>query len=208
MNNKLIIFIVILGLLLYIIIQYTDNKTDNNIIGFEKLKYGNAEFVKNFGNGDYRGYIEKQKPHTSILCCSDSRVPVERIFNLQKGEIFVVREAGHIPNYNSIASLEYSISVLGVKNLVVLGHTECGAVKASLSNKDLGSANLNNLADDIRKNININDKLDKAILNNTRNTLKNLINNSIIISNAVLENKIKICYAIYDVKTGIVKFYD
>lgn len=184
-----------------------NKKTDDSkLTDIEKLIEGNKYFQSKFGR-DYRGYIENQKPHTAILSCSDSRVPTERIFNLAKGEIFVVREAGNIPDNVSIASLEYSVVVLGVKNLIVLGHTECCAVKAAKSGQDLGSIYLNNLAENIRQNIKIEDDLDTSIINNAKASLLNLTTKSSIIRDAVNNNQINCYYGLYDISSGQVVFY-
>jgi carbonic anhydrase len=150
------------------------NINTNTNAPLDILKTSNLEFAKNFGLNNNRGYIEIQKPHTAILCCSDSRSPVELIFKQPKGELFVVREAGNVPFVNSIASLEYAVAVLGVKLLVVLGHTECGAVKAAMSEKDLGSSSLNMLADSIRKDLRYGDTLDEAIKHHANAVLNKL----------------------------------
>ena len=173
---------------------------------FSDLREGNKVYARTFGKGYRPGYIEIQRPHTSVLCCSDSRVPIEQIFNLQAGEVFVVREAGHVPQENSLASLEFSITSLGIKNLLVLGHTQCGAVNATLSNQDLGSENLNKLASIIRKNINLDSNLDEAIKQNAENTI-NLLRKSKIIADAIDSGRIKYTYGIYNIMNGNVTIY-
>ncbi len=70
-----------------------------------------------------------------MLSCADSRVPVELVFDQSIGHIFVVRVAGNIATPDTIGSLEYGAAVLGVKALLVLGHTNCGAVKATIAGK-------------------------------------------------------------------------
>lgn len=165
---------------------------------------GNDDFVKNaFGE---TGYIETQRPHTAILCCSDSRVPVERIFSMGKGEIFVVRNAGNTENASVIASLEYAVTVLLVKNLIVLGHSECGAVKAAMSNQKLDSPYLDELAEKIRSNL-IGYIPDDPILKNSEATLKDLIYKSEIIKNAMLSRKLTMNYGVYDIRTGRVELH-
>jgi carbonic anhydrase len=73
---------------------------------------------------------EHQEPFAAVLSCADSRVPVELVFDQSIGHLFVVGVAGHIVIPGTIASLEYGAAVLGVKAVLVLGHTNCGAVKA------------------------------------------------------------------------------
>ena len=76
--------------------------------------------------------VDKQEPFAAVLSCADSRVPVELIFDQTIGQIFVNRVAGNIVTPEIIGSLEYGVAVLGVKVVLVLGHTSCGAVKAAM----------------------------------------------------------------------------
>jgi carbonic anhydrase len=78
---------------------------------------------------------ESQEPFAAVLSCADSRVPVELVFDQSIGHLFVVRVAGNIATPDTIASLEYGAAVLGTKAIVVLGHTNCGAVKATIAGK-------------------------------------------------------------------------
>lgn len=74
---------------------------------------------------------EHQQPYAAVLCCADSRVPAELVFDGSLGHLFVVRVAGNIATPDTIASLEYAVAVLGVKAILVVGHTNCGAVTAA-----------------------------------------------------------------------------
>src|SRR5262245_57465766 len=76
--------------------------------------------------------VEKQEPFAAVLACADSRVPVELVFDQTIGHLFVTRVAGNIVTPEIVASLEYAVAVLGVKVLLVLGHTGCGAVKEAM----------------------------------------------------------------------------
>jgi carbonic anhydrase len=76
--------------------------------------------------------VEKQEPFAAVLACADSRVPVELVFDQSIGRLFVTRVAGNVASPEMIASLEYGVAVLGVSAIVVLGHRNCGAVKAAL----------------------------------------------------------------------------
>ncbi len=78
---------------------------------------------------------EKQEPFAAVLSCADSRVPVELIFDQSIGHIFVTRVAGNVVTPEIIASLEYGAIVLGVKAILVMGHANCGAVKAAIQGK-------------------------------------------------------------------------
>src|SRR5262252_10587702 len=79
--------------------------------------------------------VEKQEPFAAVLSCADSRVPVEIVFDQSIGHLFVVRVAGNVATPEIIASLEYGVAVLGTKVLMVLGHGNCGAVKATIDGK-------------------------------------------------------------------------
>jgi len=76
--------------------------------------------------------VDKQEPFAAVLACADSRVPIELVFDQTIGHIFVTRVAGNIVTAEITASLEYAVAALGVKVLLVLGHTGCGAVKAAM----------------------------------------------------------------------------
>ena len=78
---------------------------------------------------------ENHEPFAAVLSCADSRVPVELVFDQSIGHLFVVRVAGNVATPDTIASLEYGAAVLGVKVILALGHTNCGAVKATLAGK-------------------------------------------------------------------------
>src|SRR5271169_4176984 len=81
--------------------------------------------------------VEKQQPFAAVLSCADSRVPVELIFDQSIGHLFVNRVAGNIATSEIIASLEYGAAVLGTEAIVVLGHSNCGAVKAAIAGKEV-----------------------------------------------------------------------
>ena len=100
---------------------------------------GNHRFVNNLiVNKDMQSLVQiikdKQHPFASFLSCSDSRAPVELLFDQALGDIFSVRLAGNIASDKAIGSLEFSTKYLGSKLIVVLGHSDCGAVKAACDN--------------------------------------------------------------------------
>lgn len=109
----------------------------------EALKRGLTEFLENnFTNLKSNSTsavrtdlaTNGQKPKTIVLTCSDSRVPPEIIFNKGLGELFVIRVAGNIVGTYEIASIEYAVHHLGARQIVVLGHSKCGAVKEAFNN--------------------------------------------------------------------------
>jgi carbonic anhydrase len=91
---------------------------------------------RNLGQAESVKYPGAQHPFAAVLACSDSRVPVELIFNAKAGELFVIRTAGNTAGVNELASIEYAVEHLGVRLVVVLGHTHCGAVAAALEPTD------------------------------------------------------------------------
>src|SRR5262252_6653139 len=107
---------------------------------FRSLMSGNDRFAANrFTSVEHdlqilRNHtVDRQEPFAGFLSCADSRVPVELIFDQTIGQIFVTRVAGNLVTPEIIASLEYAVAVLGVEVILVLGHTNCGAVKAALT---------------------------------------------------------------------------
>lgn len=102
------------------------------------LLEGNRRFASGAAQGPNRDHVrrvrisEGQNPHALVLCCSDSREVPELIFDCGLGDLFVVRTAGHCVGATVLASVEFGVLVLGIKLVVVLGHTRCGAIAASL----------------------------------------------------------------------------
>ncbi len=120
------------------------------------LKLGNKEFLNKLENDkalkDRRDELVKgQHPEVLVITCSDSRVVPEIIFNCSLGDIFVIRTAGNIINEGELATVEYAIEHLKVKRIVVLGHTHCGAVHATIKNEK--GQYLDPILNRIRKNI-------------------------------------------------------
>ena len=104
-----------------------------------KLKQGNEHFVKvHMKHPDAtklrrEELVKGQHPFVAVLSCSDSRVPSEIIFDQGLGDIFVIRNAGNVLDEHIIGSIEYAVLHLGIKLVVVMGHQECGAVKAAMT---------------------------------------------------------------------------
>ena len=120
------------------------------------LKLGNKEFLNKLENDkalkDRRDELVKgQHPEVLVITCSDSRVVPEIIFNCSLGDIFVIRTAGNVINEGELATVEYAIEHLKVKRIVVLGHTHCGAVHATI--KQEKGRYLDPILNRIRKNI-------------------------------------------------------
>ena len=101
------------------------------------LKEGNKNFINKINNdinlkNKRDGLIKGQHPEVLVITCSDSRVVPEFIFNASLGDIFVIRTAGNVINEGELATVEYAIEHLKVKRIIVLGHTHCGAIHASI----------------------------------------------------------------------------
>jgi carbonic anhydrase len=104
--------------------------------GNDRFVAGEARVVDSVSQADRAKLVTAQKPFAVILGCSDSRVPVELIFDQGVGDLFVVRVAGNIAGPSQVGSIEFAVSDLGVRLIVVLGHTGCGAVRATLDELD------------------------------------------------------------------------
>ncbi|MCM2281592.1 MAG: carbonic anhydrase [Bdellovibrionaceae bacterium] len=186
------------------------------------LQNGNTRFVKKNLRNDGRSAADRarlatgQKPHAIVLSCSDSRVPPEIVFDQALGEIFVIRVAGEALDSSVVASIEYAVEHLGSNLIVVMGHTQCGAVKAALSTKDgdsAGSADLDRLVGDIRPRLRTvlkdtpSHALEVESAVNADGVARELVKRSDIIRHKVESGTLKIKTALYRLDSGKVSFY-
>lgn len=149
--------------------------------------------------------VGKQEPFAAVLSCADSRVPVELVFDQTIGHIFVTRVAGNIVTPEIIGSLEYGVAVLGVKALLVLGHSNCGAVKAAM-NADTVPGQISSLYPHLRQAVEQSDgNLDKAIEASAKIQAELLRTSSTVIRDTIKAGKLKVESAVYDLATGTVK---
>lgn len=147
---------------------------------------------------------EKQEPFAAVLSCADSRVPVELILDQSIGHIFVTRVAGNFITPEIVASLEYGAAVLGTKVLLVMGHTGCGAVKATIQGKDV-PGQISALFPHIQPAVDqAGGNLEAATKANARIQAALLRESSTVISALVKEGKLKVAAAYYDVASGSV----
>ena len=145
---------------------------------------------------------EKQEPFAAVLACADSRVPVELIFDQTIGHIFVTRLAGNVVTPEIIASLEYAVAVLGVEVILVLGHSNCGAVKAALK-ADTVPGQISALYPPLRRAVEESGgDLAKAIEANSRVQAGLLRTSSTVIRDADKTGKVKVISGVYDLATG------
>ncbi|RKY98434.1 MAG: carbonic anhydrase [Ignavibacteriae bacterium] len=183
----------------------------NEII--DKLKKGNERFTsgtperKPQDTSQRKLLVTGQSPFAVILGCADSRVVPEFIFDTGLGEIFTVRVAGNVANVASIASIEFAVSNLNVKLVLVLGHSNCGAVSAAVDGGDLGY-NLNSLLTHITPAIEQTPggSIDEIIKKNAELNADELVKRSAIIAEAVKSGKLKIVPTYYHLESGEVEF--
>lgn len=189
----------------------------------EILKEGNTRFIN--GTMIHRNLqsdilltAETQYPIAVVLGCIDSRVPIETVFDMSFGDIFCIRIAGNIINDDILASIEFACNVAGAKLIVVLGHTNCGAVKAACDQIQQG--HITQLLDKITPAISAEtetkenrcgnnlDFVHKVAELNIAHTLHQVYHDSAILNELLSKQKIGLTGAIYDVNTGKVDFKD
>lgn len=147
-----------------------------------------------------------QAPFAMVLGCADSRLSPELIFDQFVGDVFVVREAGNIAvSPTSLGSLEYGQAVLKSKALVVLGHSDCGAVKAAFDNAAPG-ANIQAVIDAIRPGIAGAPTVEEAIVRNVRAVIDTIRSESPLLRDAERAGVFSIVGAVYEIATATVKF--
>lgn len=156
--------------------------------------------------------VKGQNPIAAILSCSDSRVPSELVFDQGLGDLFIVRTAGHTINDLVIASLEYAVFALGVSLVMVVGHEQCGAVTAVMTDIVL-PGHLPQLAENLRPALESVNKesenaIEQAIKVNSQFTAQYLMERSEVLRTAVEQDKLKIVPAYYELKTGIIRVLD
>ena len=147
-----------------------------------------------------------QAPFAAVVGCSDSRVPVELLFDQGIGDIFVIRTAGNNVNSEMVmGSVDYAIEHLGVKVLIVLGHGSCGGVTGAVSEGDHEHGNIGHLLGVIRNDVSDyvgkTDKLDDAIRHHTHVQVERIMSNPHV-TEKVEKGELLVKAAYYDVRTG------
>jgi carbonic anhydrase len=179
----------------------------------ELLIEGNKRFVKNLKiNRNLLQQVnetsESQHPFALVISCMDSRTSTELIFDQGLGEVFSVRIAGNVINEDILGSSEFACQVVGVKIVVVLGHTGCGAVKGAMANVELG--HLTQLTNKIKKcfpNCQDHTDINEVTRSNVLQGISDLRNKSEILRSLESEGKIKFIGGIYDINSGLVEFF-
>jgi len=178
----------------------------------EKLKAGNARFVAGKTQEMPRDSARRggrpagggQYPYAFLLTCSDSRVVPEFIFSAGLGELFVTRAAGNVLGTSILASAQYAAQDLGAKLFVVLGHSQCGGVKATLSGEELSGA-LAHMGQRIRAGIGRETDYLRAVELNARAEAADL---AARLLEYCPEQKLVVVPAVYDIETGSVRFLE
>ncbi|GAA0339620.1 carbonic anhydrase [Bowmanella denitrificans] len=195
----------------------------------ERLKEGNKRFVdgesqlERLVNENRRDkLISSQAPFAVIIGCSDSRVPVEIVFDQGLGDLFVIRVAGNIVAPSQIGSVEFAAEQFGTRLVVVMGHSKCGAVHATLEQlqrpTDQPSKNLGSIVKRIRPAVEAlvytdlrSDQkalAEQAIRANVRMSVNTLSNGSAILENLIKNDGLMVVGAEYSLETGQVHFFD
>jgi carbonic anhydrase len=189
----------------------------------ERLKEGNRRFAANQHSASpFVNKAASQEPFAIILGCSDSRVPAEIVFDQGLGDLFVIRVAGNIVAPSQVGSVEFAAARFGTPLVVVLGHTGCGAIQATLealARPDaVESRNVQAIVDRVRPSVeglfetdlkNDLDELAKvAVRVNIRASVLHLRHGSSILEKMVLEGKLRVVGAEYRLDTGLVEFLD
>ena len=145
---------------------------------------------------------EKQEPFAAVLACADSRVPVELVFDQSIGQIFVARVAGNIVTPEIMASLEYAVAALGVRAILVLGHSNCGAVKAAMKT-EVVPGQISALYSHIRPAVDQSaGNVGRTIETNARIQAELLRTSSTVIRQATAAQTIGVTAGVYDLATG------
>jgi carbonic anhydrase len=185
--------------------------------GYELLVEGNKRFIGNLNTDhDHLEMInetrEGQYPFAVILSCMDSRTSAELIFDQGLGDLFSIRVAGNIVNNDILASIEYAIKYVGSKVLMVLGHTECGAINSAKQGVKDGHITdlLKRIQPAISKSL-LDEKEymfeDKVAYTNVENSLEEILTRSEIVKEMFAKGEIGIVGGVYNIENGQVDFF-
>jgi carbonic anhydrase len=195
----------------------------------QRLRDGNVRFVSGEGTRDLalehkrrRALVGDQSPFAIILGCSDSRVPAELVFDQGLGDLFVIRVAGNIVAPSQVGSIEFAAERFGVRLVVVLGHSHCGAVQAALEQMERPSEDRSpNLGFIVRSILpaveaavarsvssGAADLMNCAVRENIRASAEHLRQGSDVLERLIRENGLLVIGAEYSLETGVVEFFD
>ena len=194
-----------------------------------RLREGNLRFASNVRGPDtflshtrHTDLATGQQPFAIILGCSDSRVPAEIVFDQGLGDLFVIRVAGNIVAPSQVGSVEFAAARFGTRLVVVLGHSQCGAILATLedlrSSTENQSRNLRSIVDRVRPSVegllatDLRHDLDalvkQAVRANIRASADHLRHGSQVLEQLIQDDGLLIVGAEYSLETGVVEFFD
>jgi carbonic anhydrase len=195
----------------------------------ERLQEGNLRFVSNAGgSGVFASQARRlelaaaQQPFAIILGCSDSRVPAEIVFDQGLGDLFVIRVAGNIVAPSQVGSVEFAAARYDTRLVVVLGHSQCGAILATLEELrrpgENQSRNLRSIVDRVRPSVeallgtelrhDMDALVNQAVRANIRASVNHLRNGSQVLEQLILDQGLLVVGAEYSLETGAVDFFD
>jgi carbonic anhydrase len=193
------------------------------------LREGNLRFATNVrGSETYPSHARRaglpqvQEPVAIILGCSDARVPAEIVFDQGLGDLFVIRVAGNIVAPSQVGSVEFAAERFGTRLVVVLGHSGCGAILATLDQlqrpAENQSPNLRSIVDRVRPSVEELLQTDlrhdpealvqRAVRNNIRASADHLRHGSRVLEQLIQDNGLLVVGAEYSLETGVVEFFD
>ena len=191
-----------------------------------RLRAGNARFVASLGDASatsarLTGLVSVQEPIAIVLGCSDARVPAELVFDQGLGDLFVIRVAGNIVAPSQVGSVEFAAAQFGTRLVVVLGHSQCGAILATLAELRRPSAtqspNLKSIVDRVRPSVaalledGVGDEaalVRRAVRANIRASADHLRHGSAILEDLIAREGLLVVGAEYSLETGAVEFFD
>ena len=198
-------------------------------LALERLQQGNLRFVASLSSSEHLpGHArrielaQEQNPFAIILGCSDSRVPAEIVFDQGLGDLFVIRVAGNIVAPSQVGSVEFAASRFGTRLVVVLGHSQCGAILATLEELHRPTANqsrnLRSIVDRVRPSVEglLATELDhdqdalvkQAVRANIRASASHLRHGSEVLEQLIEKHELLVVGAEYSLETGLVDFFD
>jgi carbonic anhydrase len=195
----------------------------------DRLRAGNLRFVNDRRHADQAAgqprraeLVHQQEPFAIVLGCSDSRVPAEIVFDQGLGDLFVIRVAGNIVAPSQVGSVEFAAERFGTRLVVVLGHTQCGAILATLEElrrpTENQSRNLRAIVDRVRPAVegllatdlrhDLNALVAQAVRANIRASANHLRHGSEVLEQLIQDRGLRVVGAEYSLETGAVEFFD
>ncbi len=195
----------------------------------QRLRDGNHRFAETVRGGDVLAHQNRrleltttQQPFAIILGCSDSRVPAELVFDQGLGDLFVIRVAGNIVAPSQVASVEFAAEKFATRLVVVLGHSQCGAIAATIEElrrpPEKRSRNLHAIVDRVRPSVEALLTTDlakdpgalarKATRTNIRASANHLRHGSEVLEQLIHDSGLLVVGAEYSVESGVVEFFD